>query len=799
MNIAKRITIVTLCALGASTLFNIVADAPAGYYDRCQGKTGKALLRALFETVGSHTVVSYDGLNEVYKTSDVYPDGKLWDMYSTKHWEHGEKCGSYKLVGDCWNKEHSMPKSWFNRATPMYSDAFHLYPTDGKVNGQRSNYPFGECAGGTTLPSSGSVKALGRCGTSTFPGYSGKVFEPDDQYKGDFARTYFYMAAAYNDRISGWSSDMLAGNDYPVYTTWGVNLLLKWHRQDAVSSKETTRNDAVYKYQKNRNPFIDHPELVEYIWGNQQGEPWYPGGKIAESIATPADGSTVSMGKSGIGIAKTRRISIAASGLINDITATLSGSSALNITSRQLSVSNIKAGTAYIEITLLGNTAGKVSSTLTLTSGSAKSTVTITGEIVNGIPAEDATEITEESFMANWVNVSGDGAIYSLDVKLNGESLAGYPRDVYAEDETEKVTGLEPETTYTYTLSEGALKSNTVEVTTAAPVPALYLLFDGDLTFNSIAGEPSEIAEFRIDVENISDDITVTVDEPFQLSTDKSNWSREISLDPEEDRFYLRLYSEIAGVFTAQLEAEAGSYTSDNVEIKAVVATSGAEFTEDFEASDKGNYNDGDYTGTMCEWYFVNAGVYKGDGAYEGALAVRFGKAKTPCYIEMRADKANGCGTVTFYAEKWTANEATPTVTVDYSTDGGDTWHTGPAIEITATSYAPYSAVINRTGNIRVRINRTEGARFMLDALSISSYKESGVETVADYHTWDAYCADGQLVIENSGIANHATVYGVDGIARFDQLLPVGNTCLKLQPGLYIVVVDNFSRRVVIR
>ena len=799
MNFAKRISLLTLCSLGASAIFTLQADAPEGYYSKCEGKTGQALLKALYETVSSHTVVSYDGLNEVFKTSDVYPDGKLWDMYSTKHWNTGEKCGSYKLVGDCWNKEHSMPKSWFNKATPMYSDAFHLYPTDGKVNGQRSNFPFGECSGGSTLPSSGGVQPLGKLGTSTFSGYSGKVFEPDDQYKGDFARTYFYMAAAYNDRISTWSSDMMAGNSYPVYTTWAVNLLLKWHRQDQVSNKETTRNDAVYAYQKNRNPFIDHPELAEYIWGNLQGEPWYPGGKIAETIASPADGSVINMGKSGVNVAKVRRINITGSGLTSDIKASLSGSSAFQITGKQLSVSNVKAGNAYVEITLSATAAGVASSTLTLSSGDARSTVKISGEVVNGIPAEDASEITEESFRANWVNVSGDGAIYSLNVTLNGESLQGYPRNVYAEDESEMVTGLEPETTYEYTLSEGNIKSNTVSVSTAAPVPMIFLLFDGDLTFNAIAGEPSEVAEFRLDVENVSSDISVNVDAPFQLSTDKNKWSDVITLDPEEDRFYLRLYSATAGVYTAELEAEAGDYTSDQVEIKGIVANATGDFLEDFEASVKGNYNDDDYEGTMCNWYFVNAGVYKGDPAYEGAGAVRFGKVKSPCYIEMRGDKANGAGTVTFYAEKWSASEATPTVTVDYSTDGGSTWVTGPAIEITATTYEPYSAVINQSGNIRIRINRTEGARFMLDAISITPYKQSGVENIEDYHTWDAYCVEGQLIIENSGAANHATVYGVDGVARFDSLLPMGNTALNLTPGLYIVVVDDFSRRVLVK
>lgn len=152
----------------------------------------------------------------------------------------------------------------------MVSDAFHIYPTDGKVNGQRSSFPYGECASGTTLPSCNGVDALGKLGKSTFPGYSGTVFEPVDEYKGDFARTYFYMAACYNDKIASWSSPMLAGNSYPCYTTWAVNLLLKWNEQDPVSQKEIDRNNAVYKHQNNRNPFIDHPELAEYIWGDKQ-------------------------------------------------------------------------------------------------------------------------------------------------------------------------------------------------------------------------------------------------------------------------------------------------------------------------------------------------------------------------------------------------------------------------------------------------------------------------------------------------------------------------------------------------
>ena len=117
--------------------------APSDYYKSCEGKKAADLLSALCKVVGPHTNVGYKGLWDVYGSSDIDENGKIWDMYSTKRWTfRKEQCGSgYTKVGDCYNREHSLPKSWFNDASPMYSDAFHIYPTDGKVNGQRSNHP----------------------------------------------------------------------------------------------------------------------------------------------------------------------------------------------------------------------------------------------------------------------------------------------------------------------------------------------------------------------------------------------------------------------------------------------------------------------------------------------------------------------------------------------------------------------------------------------------------------------------------------------------------------------------------
>lgn len=270
-----------MLALGGAAL-TAAAEAPEGYYSLCEGKTGDTLLKALHQTIKDHNTVSYSGLWTLYGSTDLDADGKIWDMYSTKRWTfQKEQCGNYSYIGDCYNREHSFPKSWFDDASPMVSDAYHIYPTDGKVNGQRSNYPFGECTGGSYVASHNGISALGRLGASTFSGYSGTVFEPDDMYKGDFARSYFYMATCYNDRIATWDSPMLDGSSYPAFSDWAVKLLLKWSRQDEVSDKETRRNDAVSEAQSNRNPFIDHPELADYIWGDKNGTPWYPDGSVA--------------------------------------------------------------------------------------------------------------------------------------------------------------------------------------------------------------------------------------------------------------------------------------------------------------------------------------------------------------------------------------------------------------------------------------------------------------------------------------------------------------------------------------
>ncbi len=276
-----------------SLVFSLFAQIPTGYYDIAEGKTGADLKTALFNIVSSHTQLSYTYLWTAFQYTDARADGKVWDIYSnTTNYvfgystSGGNQCGNYSKEGDCYNREHSFPKSWFNvksgdeNTVPMGTDLFHLYPSDGFVNGKRSNYAFGEVSA-PTYTSNNSYCKLGPC---SFPGYTGTVFEPGDDMKGDFARTYFYMVTTYQDRIVTWTgSDAAQILDvtnsatltYPSFKQWTVNLLLKWNNQDVVDTKEINRNNVIYtNYQHNRNPFIDHPELAEYIWGDKKGMPW---------------------------------------------------------------------------------------------------------------------------------------------------------------------------------------------------------------------------------------------------------------------------------------------------------------------------------------------------------------------------------------------------------------------------------------------------------------------------------------------------------------------------------------------
>ncbi len=275
---SKRAYIDEITLVGSSGGGDNPTPGPvANYYQPADGKNGVALKTAMCGIIYNHTEKSYDELWQAFFTTDVNSDGKIWDMYSNiTNYTPVTSGSTYSKEGDCYNREHSWPQSWFGSNTPMYTDLHHIYPTDGFVNGKRANYPFGE----TRNPTYTSANDFSKLGPCSYSGYTGTVFEPADEYKGDFARTYFYMVTCYEEKLSDWyrnysSTDVvhvIDGSTYPALQTWQLNMLMEWAKNDPVSEKETARNEAVYTIQKNRNPFIDYPGLQEYIWGMMKDE-----------------------------------------------------------------------------------------------------------------------------------------------------------------------------------------------------------------------------------------------------------------------------------------------------------------------------------------------------------------------------------------------------------------------------------------------------------------------------------------------------------------------------------------------
>jgi endonuclease I len=261
------------------------AQPPAGYYNSATG-TGYTLKTQL------HTIISngyidqtYAGLYNTYLTSDIDKyyenDGTILDMYSENPFgvdpynfspNSTQRCGSYTNEGDCYNREHIIPQSFFNSESPMVSDAHFITPTDGVVNGLRSDNPHGKVGTANKTTANGS-KLGSAANTGYSAGFTGTVFEPIDEFKGDIARMYLYFATRYEDVLTTWGKSYAPfnGTTTQVFTDAYKNILLTWNAEDPVSPREIARNNAIYARQKNRNPFIDNNTYVTKIWGSPLG------------------------------------------------------------------------------------------------------------------------------------------------------------------------------------------------------------------------------------------------------------------------------------------------------------------------------------------------------------------------------------------------------------------------------------------------------------------------------------------------------------------------------------------------
>lgn len=440
----------------------ILAQAPAGYYNGTEGLSGAALKTKLSSIItAGHTDKGYDGLYNGYPTTDsdhfYENDNSVLDMYSENPngtdpytYRHGiKKCGNYSIEGDCYNREHVIPQSFFNSRAPMVSDIHHVRPTDGKVNGMRSNYPYGAVANPAFTSRNGT-----KVGPSVSPGYSGTVCEPINEFKGDIARMIFYFVTRYESQLSGFSTgNMLGGSAFPGLQTWERDVLLSWAAQDPVSPSEIERNNAAFAFQKNRNPFIDHPEWVNQIWGapvTDTQAPTAPTNLAVVSTSTASANLTWT--------ASTDNIAVTSYKIYVD------GIYKTSSTSTSATVSGLNQGTTYTFYVVATDGAGNISPQSNTATGT-----TLTDNIAPTAPTNlSIVSVGTNNIEIQW-NASTDNiGVASYDVYVNGALMGS------AGTTTTNIANLNPTTTYTiYVVAKDAVgnvspQSNSVTATTLA-------------------------------------------------------------------------------------------------------------------------------------------------------------------------------------------------------------------------------------------------------------------------------------------------------------------------------------------
>ncbi len=290
-----KLVAINLFLFFACSIANLSAQAPAGYYNAANGLNCSALKTALKNIITTgNTPKTYTDLWTQYQITDIKPRtvgtgsaNVIYDIYSAKpggvdpyQFTPGNGTGGQQdqgsggtAEGQFYNREHSVPKSWYagNTATAgVATDYQYVIPADKFVNGKRGDMPYAEVATASQTFLNGS-----KIGSSAVAGITGdasnKVFEPIDSFKGDVARNFLFFITRYEDNMSTWPTNTTAAqafgyNTFPSATITYLKLMIKWHKLDPVSERERTRNNGSYSFQGNRNPFIDKPELVDSVW-----------------------------------------------------------------------------------------------------------------------------------------------------------------------------------------------------------------------------------------------------------------------------------------------------------------------------------------------------------------------------------------------------------------------------------------------------------------------------------------------------------------------------------------------------
>jgi endonuclease I len=744
------------------------AAIPNGYYNTALGKSDRDLMLSLHQKIHGHYEIFYRNLWPKFQTTDC-ENNIIIDRYSdTQYTYQTGQCGAYNGLGDCYNREHSVPNSWWGGGKEdtdtMYSDLFHIYPVDGWVNAERGNYPFGDCA-------NGSARGTGKLGRCTHSGYTGTVFEVADEYKGDFARTYFYMVVRYMHQVGTWTqgegSAVFTNSSYKHLTPWAISQLLEWHRNDPVSALESKRNEAVYGIQHNRNPFIDHPELAEFLWGDRVGTPWTGSTSTDPVISSPSNGSTINVGtNTGNGVSK--EISVKGVYLTKSVTVSVTGTG-FSVTPTTLTAAAVNAGTT-ITVTYNG-TAANATGRLTITSSEVTSNVTLTAtyntgggsggtetietwEGCTGYGAYTTTFIQGAAFAWNTNNVG----IWSGDPNANGSLSCRFGKnaDSYiemAEDVTEgasKVTffaakyGSDATATVQLQYSTNGGSTWTTVGTCQPNATWQQYIFNLDVTGN-VRFKIAQTSGSRLNI----DDIAIT-----------SN-PGTVVINPMIDITAIDAMEAVQGEPSTVVRGTvSGVENSENITLMVQ-----GNFEISLDRTTWGRYILMDPTGEVFYVRLADTGTV---GEFDGTLTARTSQLSahadvhgtvTPKTVTQGDVNMDGKCTI-----------ADVTVLINYLLSGSS-----EGVDVVAA---------NVNGDDKVNISDVTALINLL--LTGSSKMMTG---------WDAYPAEGGILVVN--FTNEPLeVYNFDGDLR---AVVVGNVKVKLPTGIYVVASDNDSRKVVVK
>ncbi|MFV8476071.1 endonuclease [Mycoplasma sp. VS403A] len=258
----------------AAKKYNYIYDANNNYYASANGKKGKDLIEELLRIQKSHLkgIHGYGSLPGFYNKSKAFRDlfyendNTMLDVYSENpsgkdpYTYANYKGGRGGFEGSGMNREHMIPQSWFGKASPMVSDTNHIFPTDIKVNGVRSNFAHDYVTSPKVVFKQGSKMGKNNIGLD--------AMEPLDEFKGDVARAYLYFTATYNDRDLNNMSTSIFTRTFPYIKEHYLATYLEWNKNDQVGPWDVLRNNETAAFQEVRNPFIDYPDLANNIFGS---------------------------------------------------------------------------------------------------------------------------------------------------------------------------------------------------------------------------------------------------------------------------------------------------------------------------------------------------------------------------------------------------------------------------------------------------------------------------------------------------------------------------------------------------